>query len=398
MKSTVKFLVIALFFLLSSLLVSACSGTASAATATPAATLLPAVKSTGHVIAEGKIVPVDQVQVTFRTGGMVQEVLVSEGQKIEKGAVIARLSGNEKTQADQASAELDLLTAKQELDDLRANAALSLAEAKVKLAEAAKELDKATFQRASREYRVGSDNQLDIAQADIVVAREEVRKAEDAYNSTSGLVDEDAVRAGALSALASARVNLNRVQANYNYLKALPNPLEVNLAEANFQLAQAKVDNAKTLVTKLAAGADQSRVDQIEARIHSIETRLAASKAEEAGLTLTAPISGVVVRMPFHPGEMVSQGSPTVLLADLSRLEVELVNLTEIQVGRVQTGQAVVVRIDALPGQELQGKVEKVDPQGENRQGDIVYRTTVALNNQNPDIRWNMTVSAEIVP
>ena len=398
MKSSIKFYVIGILGLSLSLLFSACSGTVTAATATPVATLLPAVKNSGPVIVEGKVVPVDQIEVSFRTSGVVKEVLVSEGQKIDRGAVIARLSGNEKMQAEQAAAELDLLTAKQELQDLRANAAQSLAEAKVKLAEAAKELDKATFQRASREYRVGSDNQLDIAQADIIVARDAVRQAEDSYNSTSGLDDTNTYRAGALSALAAARTNLNRVQANYNYLKSLPNPLEVNLAEANFELAQAKVDTAKALVTKLSAGADPSQVDQIEARIHSIETRLAASKAEEAGLTLTAPMSGVVVRLPFKAGEMVNLGGPTVLLADLSKFEVELVNLTENQVGRILPGQTALIKFDALPGWEMKGAVEKVDPQGQNRQGDIVYRTIVTLKEQKPDLRWNMTASAEIVP
>jgi HlyD family secretion protein len=328
----------------------------------------------------------------------VEEVLVHEGQTVDKGAVIARLSGGEKIAAEQAAAALDLLTAQQELQDLRDNAALSLAEAKLKLAEAEKELDKATRQRASREYRVGSDDQLDIAQADIVVARDTVRQAEDAYNSLAGLSDTDAMRAGALSALAATRQSLNRAEANYNYLLSMPNPLEVNLAQAKLELAQANVNTAKDLVAKLGAGADQSRVDQLEARIHSIEARLSAAKAEGAGLTLTAPISGVVVRLSFQAGELVSLGGPTVLLADLSRFEVELVNLTEIQVGRVQPGQAAVVRFDALPGLEMQGTVEQVDPQGENRQGDIVYRTIVALNEQNPELRWNMTVSAEIVP
>jgi HlyD family secretion protein len=398
MKTTCKLPLIVLVALSLAMLVSGCSGSATAATTTPEATPLPAVKNSGPVVAEGKLVPAQKVEVSFRTSGVVEEVMVVEGETVSKGAVIARLSGNEKTLAEQAAAELDLLTAQQELQDLQENAALSLAEAKMKLAEAEKESDKAKRQRLSREYRIGSDNQLDIANADVIVAREQVHQAEDAYTSVSGLSETDMLRAGALSALGAARQRLDRAVANYNYLLSMPNTLEVNLADARLELAQANVDTAKALVSKYSAGPDPDAVAQLEARVHSIETRLAAAKAEETGLTMTAPISGVVVNLPFQAGEMVSPGSPTVLLADLSRFEVELVNLTEIQIGRVQPGQSAIIRFDAFPELEMQGTVERVAPLGENRQGDIVYTTTVALAEQNPDLRWNMTVTAELVP
>ena len=66
------------------------------------------------------------------------------------------------------------------------------------------------------------------------------------------------------------------------------------------------------------------------------------------------------------------------------------------RVPRVQVGQSAVVRFDAMPGVEMQGTITRMDPQGENRQGDIVYRTILSLTEQNPELRWNMTVTAEI--
>jgi HlyD family secretion protein len=397
MKTSVKNSLIGFISLLGMFVAAACSP-AQAATSTPQSTSLPPVKSSTAVVVEGKVVPVRHMEISFRSAGIVEEVMFEEGQAVGQGQVIARLTGSEKTAAEITAAKLDLQSAKNDLATLQNNAAVDLAQAKMTLAEAEKELDKATTQRASKEYRIGSDTQIDVADADVIVAREQVSKAKDAFTSVQGFPETDPIYAGAKSNLAAAQQKLDRALANYNYLLKKPDPFEVNLAQARLELAQANVDAARAAVERFSKGPDAAKVQETNLRIASVEARLKASNATLDDLVLKAPFGGVLVKMPVQAGEMVSPGSPTLVLADLSSYQVELVNLTEIQVGRIRPGQAVTIKVDALPELELNGKVSRINEMGENYQGDIVYKTIVTLDEQAPDLRWNMSVSAEIKP
>jgi HlyD family secretion protein len=397
MKSLYKILLGAALMLIAGILVGCANGTAAAANGTPQATVLPAVHA-GNVVADGKLVPAQSVNLSFHTTGIVEKVLIDEGQPVKKDQVIAQLSGNEKTLSEKTAAEQDLLAAQEDLNTLNQNAALDLAKTGMDLADAQKELDKATTARASRQYRYGSDEQVDVANADVILARERVRLAQEAYDAVQNLDETDPVRAGALSALASAKTNYDRVVANFDYLKSMPNQIEVNLAEARLQLAQQNVASIKAKVERLSHGADSAQVKQIQARINSAQARIDAANSALKDLVLTSPIDGIVVRLPAKTGELVSPGNPNVVIANLNVYQVELVNLTEIQVGRIKPNQTAVIKVDAFPDLKLTGKVLKIDQFGDNHQGDIVYRTIIALDKQDPQLRWNMTVSVEIQP
>jgi HlyD family secretion protein len=307
--------------------------------------------------------------------------------------VIARLSGSEQIQASIASAQFELLSAQQELTDLEANAELALAQAQLKVAEAEKALDKATKKRASRNYKYGNQEQIDIAWADYVVAQETVKHAEEAYNGVAYQANDNPTKAGALSALAAARQARDRALANYNYLLALPNELEVNEADAQLMLAQAELNAAQEELQRVENGADAQKVELAQARIVNAQAQLAAAEARLAEVELEAPFTGTLVSSSLKVGELVSPGSPEVVLGNLSQWQVETLDLTEINVVGIQPEMPVVVQIDALPELELTGKVVRVKERGENRQGDIVYAVLIALDEQDERLRWNMTAS-----
>jgi len=44
----------------------------------------------------------------------------------------------------------------------------------------------------------------------------------------------------------------------------------------------------------------------------------------------------------------------------------------------------------------LLGRVSRIRPLGENKQGVITYVATIELDRQDPRLRWNMTASATI--
>jgi HlyD family secretion protein len=95
-------------------------------------------------------------------------------------------------------------------------------------------------------------------------------------------------------------------------------------------------------------------------------------------------------------GEFVAPGAPSVHLADLGAWQIETTDLTELNVVRASVGSPVTMTFDAIPGLELPGRVSRIRPLGENKQGDITYVLTITPDRQDQRLRWNMTAAVSI--
>ena len=109
MKTKYLFPIIVLF---AALLLSACASASAQELNDP--TALPPVEDFA-VIAEGRLVPNESVQLAFVSSGQVDEILVSEGDRVKAGEPIARLGDRETLEANLAAAEMEALTAGLEL-------------------------------------------------------------------------------------------------------------------------------------------------------------------------------------------------------------------------------------------------------------------------------------------
>jgi RND family efflux transporter MFP subunit len=90
------------------------------------------------VIAEANLVPVKYSALRFAMPGLVDEVAVSEGEAVEEGQLLARLGNIEPLEAQLLAADLAVLEAEQQLEELEKyrtdEDALELAEAALDLA------------------------------------------------------------------------------------------------------------------------------------------------------------------------------------------------------------------------------------------------------------------------
>jgi HlyD family secretion protein len=88
-------------------------------------------------------------------------------------------------------------------------------------------------------------------------------------------------------------------------------------------------------------------------------------------ITVTAPISGVVISLDVEQGEMITSGTQavgsggTVLMAvaDLSKMIVKA-NVNEVDVGKIKEGLQVQIGFDAIRGQVYTGVVKTIAPAG----------------------------------
>lgn len=189
--------IIALVLILSVLALAACAELGGAQ-AEEEADIPPVVIDDFAVIAEGMLVPLDSVQLSFNgAGGRIVEVMVDEGDVVEAGDVLARLEDSESLAAQIQSAETELLNARQALDDLNDPLPYTVAAAQA-------ERDIATAEEELDDALISLNN---LYSPDIDYYRDEVDRAQDALANAEANAEISTIDAD-IGALNAAQENL----------------------------------------------------------------------------------------------------------------------------------------------------------------------------------------------
>jgi HlyD family secretion protein len=381
-----------LILVISTLVLSACGGAPASPTVTPI-TATPA-KDTALTIAEASVVPIQSANLTFRTGGIVYEILKPEGFFVSKGETIARLQRQEVLEASLAAAKLLQASANQALVDLKENGAVNRANAELALANADKELKDAKKRLSYKDYRRGSRDQINEAQARYFIAQDAFKTANDEYSELAAMEDDNLTKAYALTILSETRHNRDRALSDLNYIMTKPDIYDLHIAQGEVEVAQANYDKAKNDLSKLNAnGINPEELAVAEANLNNANLQVTAAQAIIDDLDLKAPFDGTIISNNLKVGEEAGiPGQPSqVAIANTSEWEIETTDLSEVNVDAIHEGDPVKITYDALPDLKATGKVLRIESLGKDKQGDITYKVTIKLDNQDNRLRWNMT-------
>ncbi|MGB9669130.1 MAG: HlyD family secretion protein [Anaerolineales bacterium] len=366
--------IISIFIIL--LFLSGCNSKSSQDLSTTP-TSIPLLKSDAGTTAEGKIVPLKSIDLSFQFSGKVIEVLVKEGDNVKKGDVIARLGDREQVETEVANAEVNLVNAQQGYDNLYKNHSLDLAQAMEAVAKANSKVRDAQYQLDNFTIPVGQQNLSAIDAIKMTQEKlDQARKAFEPYKNDSLYNDE---REKLKEALDNAQADYNAAVKRLNY------EVQLQYAQAELQLA---LENWKNLQN----GPDPEQLKLATSRLSAAKTALQLAQAHLNSLELKSPIDGVVAKLNLVVGDQVTPNMIVATIADFSTWLVETDNLTEIEVVNVQNGQQVSVVPDALPNVTLTGVVDTISPIYEEKRGDITYTARIKLLDNDPNLRWGMTV------
>jgi HlyD family secretion protein len=363
---------------------------------TRAPTSRPPTGRNDEVTAACKLIPINNVYLSFNTPGLVSEVMVTEGQRVEKGELLVSLSNQEQAQASVASAELDLTNAQLALKTLYDEAPLKAAEALQALAKAPEDVADAEGKITGLTRGTFNQAEIDSAEANLIFAESKLKNAQDKYRPYANKNDNNLVRAKLLSDLSQAQKDYEAALRKYNSFFGSPSETSISKAEADLTLARVQQEDAQRKYELLKNGPDPDEVALAQARIANAEAQLAAAQASLANLELRAPFSGTVVTVDLQSGKYVAPGEQILLLVDDSAWRVETTDLTELNIVRIRDGNPVEITFDALPENKFSGKVMQISSLGENRQGDITYRVVSGIDDLDNRLKWNMTCSIVI--
>jgi len=293
-------------------------------------------------------VDADVVPIAARVGGAILHLRVTDNQRVEAGAVIARL--------DDADYKVKVAAAQAELDAALAQAAAADAQVDIVRSTSGGALSSARAQLQGTSASVqAAGAQIDAAQAAVARANAELAKAQADLDRARKLHDAGAVSGQALEAAQTARDTAAAAAAT----------AVANLAAARDQRAlsvsrvaeaQGRVQQSTPVERQIAAAEAAARL--AAARVQSAKAALELARLQLGYTEITAPVAGFVSRLGAHEGQLVQAGATLAMLVP-ARTYV-IANFKETQVARIRPGDPVEVSVDALDGGELRGKVESL--------------------------------------
>lgn len=348
----------------------------------------------GDVIRVSGNIEVTNAELSFKIPGKVTERLVTEGDMIKQGQVVARLDSSEYDQA-LAVEKAAVRKAEAALAELRAGSRpQEIQQAFATMEKARSWLDQ--LQAGSRPQEIAS------AEAEVEHARSDMENLEREYKRQDELVREgvssqeqfDRARTTFMLAVASLK------EANEKLKLVREGPRKEEIEQARQSLKEATEHHA--LVKE---GPRKEVIEQARAQLQQSQAGLALAQTRLDYTILFAPFSGTVLSKNVEPGEFVYAGTPVVTAADLQDIWLRAY-INETDLGRVKLGQKARVTTDTYPGKVYDGKVSFIagqaeftpkNVQTEKERVKLVYRIKIVLSNPMLELKPGMPADAEVL-
>jgi multidrug resistance efflux pump len=294
-------------------------------------------KQRGGIVLEapGYITPAHRILVSPKVSGMLTELRIEEGMRVNKGDVLGVIESIE-----------------YEADSKRAAANLAMAVEK------------------SRELENGSrPEEIEQARAELTEAKAKLKQ-----------LDADYDRAKKLRMVGGV------------------SDAELDAAISNVDTQKQKITRLQFVLTLLEQGAREERRQLAKAEVKQAEADLMKAKWRLENCTIRSPISGTILKKNAEEGNIVNpvafNGSFSVCeMADLADLEVDL-NIQEREVKKVFAGQRCQVRANAFQDRVYEGIVSRVMPVADRAKGAVPVRVKVTVPSEEEGVYLKPDMSA----
>ncbi|MFC2007064.1 efflux RND transporter periplasmic adaptor subunit [Chloroflexota bacterium] len=388
------------------------------------------------VTGDGRVEASRQVRLTFGSAGTVDEIHVTEGDRVTGGQTLAKLdttfleqavttSDQAVTTAEQAvtTAEQSVTTAELTVEANRqsvkaAELTVTTADIAVKIAEIDLELAQNSYQQLITPYPyfTYSFNVPDIL-AEVRDAQEQITNAQAELRKASA--EEPYLIGEVTNPLNQAQDKLTEAEKKLVYGLG-EGTMPTGLSYWTLRASQLAVDKAQMALDKAGNDLANARnnvdtaVNNLDKTINNLEiagnnldntknnleiSRNNLDKANDSleKATIVAPFDGVVASVNAEEEETVSGVETIVYLIDPSTMEL-VVELDEIDLPGIKVGQESVIIVDALHDMEFKGTVSSIYPVPITLGGIVLYNIKINLDvPADSEVKVGMSASADII-
>jgi HlyD family secretion protein len=185
---------------------------------------------------------------------------------------------------------------------------------------------------------------------------------------------------------------------NNAYLAALQTQnVAITTAQAQIATAQASLDQAVAQLNLKKAQARPADVAVAQAQVLSAQGQVQTAQSNFENTVIRAPASGTITSVDIKVGELATALKEAVILQDVDNLYLEA-NVSEANIAIIKSGQSVDVTFDALgPDEHFKAAVQTVDPASTVISGVVNYKIKASLEDASqikPGMTANMTILA----
>ena len=346
-------------------------------------------KLSGAIIAQGKIVVKKQVKlIQHRDGGIVSEILVSNGDKVTAGQVLVRLDET------QTKAEMGIVRSQMaEYIGRRVRLGAERDGASVLSFDFGFESSAITRDVAKGELRLFSENtamrdgkrkqlRLQVSQYEDQVRGLEAQASANEIERT--IIVDDLKRLKPLLDKKIIEVGKTRtMERDLAKIDGLRGEIASNIARVRGQISEAKL---KTIELDQQARTDAQReLRDVDSKISELQERLVAARDRLSRMTLVAPIAGVVNEMAIHTVNGVIAPGQTIMsiVPYGEELAVEA-KLQPKDIDQISTGQTAKLRFSAFNQRttpQIDGSVDVVAAAAtiDQSSGQAFYLSSIAI-------------------
>ncbi len=338
----------------------------------------------------------------FQVSGKVERVLVDDGQRAEKGQLLAELAQAE-FEARRAQARANVQGAEGNVARLegllalyrktlpdqvsQAGANVSALKARVSELETGHRVQEvAQVRRSFEAARLTMENaKKDKIRFDKLYAKKIVSEKErDAMQLKYEATLKDYQKAKEALSLLKEGFRKESIEA-----------AQAKLAEGLAALRQAKSNLQKIAITDKEVKVAMAQLDGAKAALKLADIQLEYTQ-------LQAPFNGIITSRDIEPGEVVTPGREVISISDLSEVDLK-VFVGEEEIGKVKPGQKTHVKTDSFPDKTYEGHVSYISPEAEftpkiiqthKERVKLVYLVKVTVPNPDLELKSGMPADA----
>lgn len=339
-------------------------------------------------------IEITDAEVSFKLPGRLLERLVSEGERVKKGQVVARLDTSELVR-EVALREAEVEAARAKLAELEAGSRPQ----EIAQAQAAVNQARAYYQ----ELVAGSRTQeIAAAEAAFRSAQAEANRLAADFERDRYLFDKGIISAQRYEATRTAfdTARERRRAADEELKLVREGPRKEQLEQA-----REKLKESEQRLSLVKEGPRAETIQQTRAQLRQAQESLALAETRLGYATLYAPLDGIVLSENLEAGEYLNAGTPVVTIGNLKDAWLRAF-IDETDLGRVKLGQPVELRTDTFADKVYLGRVSFISSeaeftpkhvQTEKERVKLVYRIKIDVENPQTELKPGMPADARIL-
>jgi HlyD family secretion protein len=342
-----------------------------------------------RITASGKVTPIQSVNLSPKNAGIVTQLYVEQGDKVQKGQIIAKMNSDD-IQARIQQAKANVAQSQALFNQARAgNRPQEIAQVRSRLAQTEAQL--AAARAGNRPQEIAqAQAQVDAAQAKVIYTSEQVKRyqylvgqgAEKKQLLEQASSEDDAAKAS----LREAQKRLSLQQSGTRSEEIAQRQAAVAEARASLQLSE--------------SGSRPEEIAQRQAALASSQAQLRTELVTFEDSIIRAPFAGIITQKYANEGAFVTpttsastsaSATSSSVVALVRGLEI-LASVPEADIGRIKKGQQVEILSDAYPEEVFKGQVRLIAPEAVKEEGVTLFQIRVQISTGEEKLRSGLNV------